>query len=122
MNWKKMILKEKYHGPPRRAAGDYKGFDMEIAIKRINHHIENLTMRSENNIKKLKTIDVMIPYHIKKLQELIDEMDENIIEDAKYGGPLKNYEPHEREDFNPVLHGAKFRSKTGRRWKPGEEE
>ena len=117
MNWKKMILKEKYHGPPRWGAGDYESFDMVVEIKRINHHIEELSILSKNNIQKLKAIDGMIPYHIEKLQGLIDEMDEKIIEQKKYGGHIKNYKPHEREDFNPVLHGAKFR-----RRETGEEE
>lgn len=116
MNWKKMILKEKYHGPPRKDAGFYDNNSQITAVMKMNHNIEELTILSKRHIQELRAIDGMIPYHIQKLQELIDEMDAEIIEQAKYGGNLKNYKPHQRKDFQAWKHGAKFRNYQGQKY------
>jgi hypothetical protein len=113
MNWEEIILKEKYQGPPREYGGNYGEFEVGMMVKDMNHNIEKLTVLSERHIQELKGIDGMIPYHIKKLQELIDKMDEKIIEQAKYGGNISNYKPHQRRDFKAWKHGAKYRNDKG---------
>ena len=111
-----MILKEKYQGPPREYGGYYDSYSERTAVMKINHNIEELTVLSKRHMQELEAINGMIPYHIKKLQELINEMDAEIIEQAKYGGNLKNYKPHQRKDFQAWKHGAKFRNYQGQKY------
>ena len=113
MNWEEIVLKAKYQGPPKESSGNYGEFEVGLIFKRMNSQIEHLTRLSKKHKQELKAIDGMIPYHIKKLQESIDEVDEKLIEQAKYGGNLQNYEPHQRKDFRAWEHGAKFRSDEG---------
>jgi len=113
MNWQKMVLKAKYQGPSKEYAGSTYA-STKLFLKRMNTHIEDLTKIAKEHRPELQAIDAMLPWYIESLQSLIDEVDENIIEQAKYGGNNPElFDRDKRKDFKAWKHGAKYRSDEG---------
>ena len=103
MSWKEEIKKEKYQGP-QQEGGRFVLLHSELM--KMNQIIGFLE-RDSANPSKLN--EKMIQYHANDLRKIIDALDKQLIEIAKYGGSSINI-PVDRQDSKYISnYGAKYR-------------
>jgi hypothetical protein len=104
MSWKDGIKKEKYQGPQQKGG---KFLHLHSRLMTMNQIISHLEKDSAN---PSEVNSRMIQNHANDLRKIIDDLDKDLIEMAKYGGSPSNL-PTERQDSKWISnYGAKYRN------------
>lgn len=105
MSWKEEIKKEKFQGAQQEGG---RFVDLHFQLMKMNQIIGFLESDSANSHSELN--EKMIQQHAKELRKIIDVLDKQLIEVAKYGGSSANL-PVDRQDSKYISnYGAKFRN------------
>ncbi len=110
MSWQDSIRKEKFQGPKREGA-DFtpSKFDLGLGFKQINYNIDNIMETVERamdaDAQVVKSMLKSIRRYAEEAKRAIDEVDEKMLESAKYS---------KRRDSDYVhIEGAKYRNRDG---------
>ena len=85
MSWTDELKKEKYHGPQTKYGG-YASQSINIHLKDLNHHLEQLEQKFKVNPNSWE--DKEIETYIENMRRIMDKMDEKLVNEAKYGNAL----------------------------------
>ena len=104
MSWKEEIKKEKYQGPQQEGG---RFVHLHSELMKMNQLIGFLEKESAN---PSEINEKMIQHYAKALRKIIDSLDKQLIEVAKYGGSSANLSVDRQDSQYLSNYGAKFRN------------
>ena len=102
MSWEE-VLKEKFQGP-QSEHGRFIGIHSRLKSMELK-----LTFIEEEIAKPTEVSEVMIKSHVKDLRKILDDLDKDLIEVAKYGGSTENLSADRQDSKFISNYGAKYR-------------
>ena len=86
MSWEDTIKKEKFQGPQTRY-GAYALDSMPVHLQHLNQVFKWLEIDVKNILANKDASPDKIKGHVEELREIIDRIDKDLINQAKYGDP-----------------------------------